>query len=114
MGKRKFTVKDKGDVEMVMGLFFRDNYNKSNFDIRCDNKPLSITEVRATIQDNYVGPGRYSVLFNIWGKVIDEMGNTNENVHYTALCKTDVIADLDDAPIIEINDVTIVLRRQIF
>ena len=110
MAQPKLTMTQK-DVETAIGWYVRNNYQ--NLDVKGQNKPETIHNVLATIQDHeYIGAGKYNVILDIHGAVTDGIGGVKENEHYTAKCVFVVSADVEGAPVPEICD-DLILTRQI-
>lgn len=102
----------KLDVQKSMSNYVKQNYDKLN--VLGRNKPKTIKKVLATIQDReYNGAGKYNVVFDIYGSEVNDIGDLNENVHYTATCSVSVASDSEGSPIPSLND-SLILTKQSF
>ena len=111
MAQEKLTMK-KSDVEKAFGDYVKRLYKE--LEIQGKDKPDSIDKVLATIQDReYIGEGKYNVLFDIYGTVVDDNGGQKNNVHYTALCSVSVTPDSEGSPVPTLNE-SLILTKQAF
>lgn len=100
MAQPKLTMK-KGDVECAIGNHVLRHYQ--DLSIIGREKPDTIHRVLAKIQDReYMGTGKYSVLLDVYGAVIDGDNGIKENEHYIANCSVLVTLGEDDTPSPEI------------
>jgi len=102
----------KTDIQLAMGDYVKQHYHE--LDVLGRNKPKSIKKVLATIQDrDFVGAGKYNVFFDIYGSEVNDIGDLNENVHYTATCSVNVASDSEGSPIPFLND-SLILTKHAF
>lgn len=110
MSQPKLTMK-KEDVQCAIKYHVLRHYQKLS--VQGKVKPEKVHDVLATIQGReYDGAGKYQVLLDIYGSVVDGENGIKENEHFTATCSVVVKAGTDDSPLIEITD-NINLTRQI-
>lgn len=107
--KRRMT---KEDVEAEISDSFIRNYNALK--IVGKEKPDSVQRVMATIQDtDYYGAGKYNVVFDIFGTIVEDNGDLRENVRYQTNCHVIVTASDEGEPIANIEEQIILTKSVI-
>ncbi len=102
----------KPDVQMAMSDYIKQHYHE--LDVYGRNRPKTIQKVLATIQDrDFVGAGKYNVLFDIIGSEVNDIGEGFEGVHYNAICSVSVASDTDGSPILSLNESLILTKQSI-
>jgi hypothetical protein len=104
MAKTKLSMKE-GDVQVAIANYFYENF--SNLTILGKVKPDAINRdhLIATIQDGeYQAEGKYRVVFDFYGKIIDGTNGIKENQPFSTSCIVIVKSNAEGSPDIEIND----------
>ena len=109
MAQKKLTM-SKGDVRTAISCYVLQNF--PTLFKQSKEKPDKVTSVLATIQDlEYFGSGKYNVVLDIYGTETNEIGERNENIHYTSSCMVVVGMNADGEPLPKIENDLFLTKR---